>query len=74
MGKGKDLGWDEAVGERETGVGLSELDVLANTARAGVLLDVCQLVLLENRRLRHFMPTGNPVSIAEWCGLAPQKC
>lgn len=74
VGKGKDLGWDETVGEIETGVGLSESDVLANTARAGVSSRVCWLVLLENRRLSHFRPAENVVSIAEWCGLAPQKC
>lgn len=57
----------------EIGVGLSESDVLASAAGAGVSLGVHWLVLLGNRRLSHFTLSENLVSIAEWCGLVPSK-
>lgn len=75
VGKGKDLGRDGARGERkrEIEVGLSESDVFANATGAGVSSGVHCLVLLENRRLNHFMPAENVVSVVEWCGLVPPK-
>lgn len=59
----------------EAGVGLSASDVLANAAGTGVSLDLCWLVLLESRRLSHFIPIGNLVFFVEWCGLvSPIRC
>lgn len=57
----------------ELRVGLSASGILAHAAGAGVSSGVHWLVLLENRRLSHFMPADSLVSIVKWCGLVPPK-